>query len=43
MMRLKAPSSGSMPFSVEIDITGTDGLVGHLGARPTEAGWVVNA
>ena len=42
-VKVKGAYNGSMPFSVEIDITGTDGLVGHLGVRPTEAGWVVNA
>ena len=35
--------AGSMPFSVEFDITGTDGLAHRLEAEPAARGWIANA
>ena len=35
--------TGSMPFSVELDITGTGGLAHRLEARPAAMGWKANA
>jgi|GEM_PF-3937881 hypothetical protein len=32
-----------MPFSVEVDITGTDGLAHRLEAEPVAWGWMANA